>query len=474
MSSTDNDLIDLEAAIKLLGITRSTAYRWLSDGRLSGMRAGRQWRFRRQDIERFLHGDAAPSAPADEERALAKTLDQALADAGEEQRSPGGDAGHDPRALVVRLIRLGLWQQASSIHLEPSGQGMVIRLRLGGGLHTVANGSGTLLAALIAAAKSLVGAQPQERRHPQDGILPITWEGRPLTLRACFAASVKSELCTIDLSAACNTPLALEEQGLDEQQLRDLLGLLQRGRGLVVIGDGPGSQQGSGLYAAAQRCLDDGRKVLAIADGGQALPSGVLRLPMQPALNLHAAAMLRTAQRLDPDVILLPRLAPGEVAEVACTLACSGILVLAGMVADDAQQVAHRLQRWELPQHQIDEALSGIWIQRTLSGLCPHCATAHPRAKQLLPALRRQAQELGQPAQRLGKQLLQAPGCERCAASGHHGKHRVHQLLPASAINWEAMDSAQTATGLLGPALGLVLSGKVALSELIRQGLALE
>ena len=36
--------------------TRPTFYRWLRSGRLKGMKVGRQWRFRREDLDRFLAG----------------------------------------------------------------------------------------------------------------------------------------------------------------------------------------------------------------------------------------------------------------------------------------------------------------------------------------------------------------------------------------------------------------------------------
>src|ERR1043166_5041927 len=53
---TNAKLLGMDEAIQLLRTTRPTFYRWLRAGKLKGMKVGRQWRFYREDIERFLKG----------------------------------------------------------------------------------------------------------------------------------------------------------------------------------------------------------------------------------------------------------------------------------------------------------------------------------------------------------------------------------------------------------------------------------
>lgn len=57
MSKTEQNLLSMEEAIVVLKTSRPTFYRWLRDGRLKGMKIGRQWRFYKEDLERFLQGD---------------------------------------------------------------------------------------------------------------------------------------------------------------------------------------------------------------------------------------------------------------------------------------------------------------------------------------------------------------------------------------------------------------------------------
>ena len=50
-------VIDMNKAIALLKTSRPTFYRWLRSGKIKGMKIGRQWRFYREDIERFMKGE---------------------------------------------------------------------------------------------------------------------------------------------------------------------------------------------------------------------------------------------------------------------------------------------------------------------------------------------------------------------------------------------------------------------------------
>jgi excisionase family DNA binding protein len=41
-------------------VTRRTVYEWLRSGKLLGLRAGRSWRVRREDLNAFLNRGPAP------------------------------------------------------------------------------------------------------------------------------------------------------------------------------------------------------------------------------------------------------------------------------------------------------------------------------------------------------------------------------------------------------------------------------
>ena len=60
-----DDLLTTRQLQDLLQVDRITIYRMLRDGRLHGFKVGGQWRFPRQEIERWLQGQrVGPSAPS--------------------------------------------------------------------------------------------------------------------------------------------------------------------------------------------------------------------------------------------------------------------------------------------------------------------------------------------------------------------------------------------------------------------------
>ena len=64
-----NELLTAKQVQDLLQVDRTTIYRMLNDGRLTGVKIGKQWRFSRQEVENWLSGarqteEKRPSLPA--------------------------------------------------------------------------------------------------------------------------------------------------------------------------------------------------------------------------------------------------------------------------------------------------------------------------------------------------------------------------------------------------------------------------
>jgi excisionase family DNA binding protein len=91
----EQDWMDQDAALAFLGVSRPTLYRWIRDGRLPAYRAGRQLRFDRGELERFIRGTVAAVDPllADVGDALAFFEERAQRRAARSAGRPPGAAG---------------------------------------------------------------------------------------------------------------------------------------------------------------------------------------------------------------------------------------------------------------------------------------------------------------------------------------------------------------------------------------------
>lgn len=61
VASVIEDLYPLAQVAKILRCSRKSVYRLISSGRLNAIRWGRSYRFRREDIQRFVRNSAIAS-----------------------------------------------------------------------------------------------------------------------------------------------------------------------------------------------------------------------------------------------------------------------------------------------------------------------------------------------------------------------------------------------------------------------------
>src|ERR1700690_3821191 len=86
------EILTMDQAISLLRTTRPTFYRWLRAGKIKSMKVGRQWRFHRGDVERFMKGEQPRIELTTDITPLLKTLTEALARTGvKEPARPSGN-----------------------------------------------------------------------------------------------------------------------------------------------------------------------------------------------------------------------------------------------------------------------------------------------------------------------------------------------------------------------------------------------
>ena len=66
---SEEALMDIKQVASYLQINEATAYSWAQKGKLPGIKIGRIWRFRREDIEAWLDRNMSVPKPAGESAA---------------------------------------------------------------------------------------------------------------------------------------------------------------------------------------------------------------------------------------------------------------------------------------------------------------------------------------------------------------------------------------------------------------------
>ena len=147
---------------------------------------------------------------------------------------------------------------------------------------------------------------------------------------------------------------------------------------------------------------------------------GIIQVPINEAIGLTFARVLRAFLRQDPDRIMVGETRDLETAQIAIQASLTGHLVFTTLHTNDAPGAVTRLIDMGVEPFLISASLEGVLGQRLIRKICPNCRTAvradrgRARAARPLPARDRRQEFLLR--QRL-RRLQPAPATRAAKAS---------------------------------------------------------
>lgn len=482
-------LVDMAEAVRLLKTTRPTFYRWVRAGRIPGHKVGRQWRFQKADIERFLKGEEPRVDLRADIAPLVAVLRARAAAAWEPSPKDGeGDVDYVIRLMVAAAVA----SRASDVHMDalldtaaggPQGS---LRFRIDGALQSIAVFDIRLLPPLVAAAKRLAGCDVHERIRPQDGrmimdvpeaagqaarkidlrvsFLPATL-GEGVTMRLLDRSSVFVDLDRIDYSAA------------DRLRIERALALPW---GLVIVSGPTGSGKTTTLYSMLARVATPDAKVIAIEEPVEFLLPGISQVQVQTSAGLTFTRAMRSALRSDPDVIMLGEIRDAETLMVACEAAITGHLVLTTLHTDGAAEGLRRLVDIGLDAFLVGDAVKLVMAQRLVRRLCPECSRPDEPEAAMIEFARRACETGGLDWASLDKEWRRQVGCGRCGGTGYRGRTVISETLEmcpelvralrdgAGAAEVRGLAVRRGMTTMRADGVRLAAAGKTTLAEVMR------
>ena len=428
---TGGDLLDMEGAIAILKTTRPTFYRWLRAGRLKGTKIGRQWRFRRHDIERFLSGQEPEIDLAADITPLRDTLRKGLKGNGIGEQ----DAHESELAQSVKLmIHLAAEMGASDIHLEPQpGSVAVLRYRLDGVLQPIAELDMRLLPAVVKQWKSLAGCNVNENSRPQEGRILIRFPAfnDELDLRVTFLPVLPGEALSAHLLEPRTARSTIDQMGYAEADTKRLHKWLGSPWGTIVFTGPAGCGKTSALYS----CLNEtasgsfGPKVMTVEDPVEYLLPGTTQVPVRAELGMTFGSALRAVLRSDADVIMVGEIPDLETLSLSLQAALTGHLVLISLHAGEAAAALHRMVDVGVNLFTVAESTRLIVAQRLVRLLCPRCSVAQKPAEPVITLAKKLALIGGLAWEALPGEFREPAGCKDCNMTGFKGRTVIAEAL---------------------------------------------
>lgn len=273
--------------------------------------------------------------------------------------------------VVATILRYAVDGGASDIHIEPTGEKVVVRFRVDGLLSKSLELPQNVQSAVVARVKILSSARLDEKRKPQDGRFSANFDGRKIDFRVSILPTNHGEKVVMRILDNVRGINTLEETGISEHNLLTIRRMLQEPYGIILISGPTGSGKSTTLYAMLSEVDRVTKNVLSLEDPIEYNIPGVSQSQVRPEIGYTFANGLRSALRQDPDVIMVGEIRDKETAQLAIQAALTGHLVLSTIHTNNSIGVVPRLIDMGVDPYLIAPTLKLAIAQRLARRLCP-------------------------------------------------------------------------------------------------------
>jgi type IV pilus assembly protein PilB len=397
----------------------------------------------------------------------------------EEEAAYGNDMLADQ--VVNFIIRYGITQGASDIHIEQDRLGARLRYRTDGICKEVEidwlnEKLQEMPNAIISRIKVLSNLDIAERRLPQDGVFRVNYydptqdRRYDLDFRVATCPAIVGENVTIRILDSRKAKVGLENLNHSPHVIGPLKRLFKSSAGMILVCGPTGSGKSSTLYAALRYIYHPGIKIITAEDPIEYSFPGIMQTQVKPKIGLNFVRLLRSFLRLDPDVILVGEIRDNETASISFDAAQTGHLMLSTLHTNDAISAVSRLLDLDIEYNQIASSLIGVMAQRLVRKICDKCKHAYdPPEEEWGLFFKRYPDHL---------KFYKGMGCKNCGYTGYKDRTLISELFEINREIALALSRAISETQLRRLALasgmktmiddGLLKLDQTTLTEIIR------
>jgi general secretion pathway protein E len=370
-------------------------------------------------------------------------------------------------ALLSEAIKRG----ASDVHIECYEQAMVVRFRLDGMLHKIAEPQYNLAPLIVSRIKVMAKLNIAEKRLPQDGRVALNLGKRQVDVRVSTLPTRHGERVVLRLLDKRATPLDLSQLGLNQPNLVNLQKIIHKPHGIVLVTGPTGSGKTTTLYAALTELHHPTKNILTVEDPVEYYLPGIGQMQVNTKAQLTFAKGLRAILRQDPDIVMVGEIRDLETATTAVQASLTGHLVLSTLHTNTAVGAITRLRDMGIEDFLIASSLVGVVAQRLVRILCAECKLQKQASAEECHMLQLKTSE--RPL------LYEAQGCVTCLNLGYRGRSAIYeviaidhelQALISHGANEQQLNAAarQLAASIRDDGMARVIKGETSLAEVVR------
>lgn len=334
-------------------------------------------------------------------------------------------------ASVIRLVNQILMEAASlratDIHIEPFENTLRVRYRIDGLLYEAKMPPHIkkFQSAITSRIKIMANLNIAERRLPQDGRIEVKMNGQEYDLRVSIIPTAYGESIDIRILNRSSILLSLEELGLSKEGLDQLLALIKRPHGIILVTGPTGSGKTTTLYACLNRLNSIDKMIITIEDPIEYELYGINQIQVNPKIDLTFARCLRSILRHDPNIIMVGEIRDLETAEISIRTALTGHLVFSTLHTNDAPGAVTRLLDMGIEPYLVASSVIGMMAQRLVRVICNHCKKEYEPEPEIASLIKIN----NTPIDWRKTKLYRGTGCEHCRYTGYSGRTAIFEIL---------------------------------------------
>jgi type IV pilus assembly protein PilB len=328
---------------------------------------------------------------------------------------------------IIRFVDLILYQaiqdRASDIHFEPFQGEFKIRYRVDGALYEMVPPPRHLALPVISRVKVMANMNIAERRLPQDGRIKKNIAGRSIDLRVSTLPTQFGESVVLRVLDRATVNLDLESLGMPDYIRDYILEIIYRPNGIFIVTGPTGSGKTTTLYSCLRKINTLDSKLLTAEEPVEYDLEGIMQVPVNEAIGLSFARVLRTFLRQDPDRIMIGETRDLETGQIAIQASLTGHLVFTTLHTNDAPGAITRLIDMGIEPFLISSTLEAVLGQRLIRKICPQCRSTYEPKAIVLEQLNLSSHDVGD------RHFYYGKGCESCNDTGYKGRKGIYELL---------------------------------------------
>lgn len=276
------------------------------------------------------------------------------------------------------IILTAVNAKASDIHLDPTDDGISVRIRIDGLLRDYFKLPKEIKQNVTTRFKIMAGMNITETRLPQDGAIKDVLNGKDIDLRVSSLPTKRGEKIVIRILDYSMSLKGIEYLYFSETNYKKILKMLSTPNGIILVTGATGTGKSTTLYSFLQKLNVEGSNLITVEDPVEMEIEGVNQVQVNSDIGLDFATVLRSILRQDPNVIMIGEIRDSETAQIAVRASITGHLVLSTIHTNNSLNTIERLLDMDVERYLLASALEGIVSQKLARMLCNNCKIKRP------------------------------------------------------------------------------------------------